>query len=121
LDAVIPELGDGGSDHLIVLVSLDDPGLLERLELFGTYADAMVDPILWVVAPVGDERLDAFQFEHQPRFQLLSAPKALVEALADALPAAFRVRDGRVTALWQDWPPSEALQADDTGDEDGAD
>ena len=125
-DAVIPELADEGSDHLIVLTEVDDPAFLERLAAFGDYADAFQGPALWVVAPIGDEALEAFQFEHQPAFEVLACPRVLVEAMDGALPAAFRVRDGRVTTIWENWPPLDELQAeaaDDPGEDadDGTD
>lgn len=120
LDAVLPELGDEGSDHLIVLTELDDPAFLERLEAFGAYSEAMSGPLLWVLSPTGDERLEAFQFENQPAFEVLAAPRMLVEALSRSLPLAFRVQDGRVTALWETWPPLEELQVENPdSDRDG--
>lgn len=118
LDAVVPELGDEGSDHILVLTEIDDPAFLERLEAFGRYADAMAGPQLWVLSHVGEEVLDEFNFDHEPAFEVLPAKRALLKALAGSLPRSFRVQDGKVTALWDAWPPLDDLQAENPDLED---
>lgn len=112
LDAVVPELGDEGSDHILILTELDDPAFLERLEEFSRYVEAMAGPQLWVLSPVGEEALDAFQFDPGPAFEVLPARRTLLSALTATLPRSFRVRDGKVTALWDAWPPLDDLKAE---------
>jgi len=111
LDAVVPELADEGSDHILVLTEIDDPAFLERLEAFEDYVDAMTGPQLWVISPVGEETLDAFLFDHELVFEVLAARRTLLEALAGSLPRSFRVQDGKVTSLWDAWPPLDDLSA----------
>jgi hypothetical protein len=118
LDAVIPELAEG--DHVVLLVDLEDEAFLARLEELGDYSDEMRGPTLWVVSPVGDEAVETFAFTNQPRFELLAAPKVLIDRISPERPRSFRVRDGAVTMSWDGWPPFEDLVSEGAGSDDEA-
>ena len=92
-------------DHLVALLDLGSPDAGAAVEKLNRYSEVPGAPA--VVAFYGgevDEKV-VFCFNYRPGFDVVPAVRADLKRLYRTLPRFFRVRDGKVSRIWDEGPP----------------
>ena len=93
-------------DHLVALLDLESEhsrGLVAGLNAYRQVAGAP-----GVVAFYGGEvdEKAVFCFNYDPNFEVVAVPRIEIKRLYRTLPRFFRIRDGKVTGIWDGAPPA---------------
>jgi uncharacterized membrane protein YphA (DoxX/SURF4 family) len=92
-------------DHLVALIDLDDPDAREIVSALDRLLEEerTPHPIAFYGGEVDEKTV--FCFNYDPGFEVVAAPRLELKRLYRTLPRFFRVRDGKVTRIWEGTPP----------------
>jgi uncharacterized membrane protein YphA (DoxX/SURF4 family) len=92
-------------DHLVALIDLDDPDAREIVSALDGIREegGAPRPIAFYGGEVDEKTV--FCFNYNPGFEVVAVPRLELKRLYRTLPRFFRVRDGKVTRIWEGSPP----------------